>query len=117
MLSITSALLIMAISMPLTPRASLIEGQGIVESGLNRFAVGKAGEKGIWQVQKRFWGEVPRDVSGQLKQHNRIMDSLMKANNGNLEIAITRYNGRGKKAKAYYAKVRKKTIEVELIGV
>ena len=98
-------------------RPSLTIAQGIVESELNPKAVGKANEKGAWQVQEKHWGKVSPCILQQAKQHEQIMNYLIAENEGNVSKAIMRYNGSGEKTKKYLAKVTKKAFELELLGV
>lgn len=117
MFNFASIMLTVTLALNPSDRVTLVQGQGIVESGLNRFAVGKAKEQGAWQVIEKYHGKTPKDLRGQLDQHIKIMDNLLVEQKGNIEMAITRYNGAGKKAKRYYATVRKKTLELHIIGV
>ena len=92
--------------------------QGQIESRLNPKAKGKAGERGAWQVLQREWGKVPRGLKAQAKQHEQIMDALIKENHGNISKAVMRYNSY-KNIKAgyrYLAKVRKRAIEYYFIA-
>ena len=98
-------------------RPTLTIAQGMVESELNPKAVGKAKEKGAWQVQEKHWGKVSSCMLQQAKQHEQIMNYLIFENNGDVAKAIMRYNGSGEKTKKYLAKVTKKAFELELLGV
>lgn len=94
----------------------LATAQGIVESGLNPWAVGKAKERGAWQVIERHHGKVPLSILGQFKQYNGIMSALTREH-GTVEKAIIRYNGAGPGARKYCRKVQKKALEITLLGV
>ena len=72
--------------------------QGTVESGLNQFAVGKLNEKGAFQVRESIWGKTPKHFYGQAKQHEVILNMLVKETNGDIWKAVKRYNGQGRKA-------------------
>lgn len=90
---------------------------GTIESGMKTTAVGKAGEKGAFQVREKYWGKVPKKLKGQMKQHNDILLELMEANNHDINKAIKSYNGTGKQAKRYLCKVVKLTLQREILGV
>lgn len=110
--------LILTTTLMLTPveRPHLVIAQGLVESGMNQYAVGKAKERGAWQVIARHWGRVPRTLINQQKQHSRIMRELVEEH-GSVELAVKRYNGAGRGAERYLAKVRLKTLELTILGV
>lgn len=90
---------------------------GQVESQLNPRARGRAGEKGAWQVIERWHGKVPKGLKRQARQHEQIMDGLIEENNGNINIAVMRYNSYKNHAagRIYLAKVRKRAIEYYFI--
>ena len=98
-------------------RPHLVIGQGLVESGMNQYAVGKDKDKGAFQVIEKYWGKVPKDMASQAKQNERIVDTLLAENDGDLFTAICRYNGSGEQAVRYAALVRQKTIELCLMEV
>jgi hypothetical protein len=112
-----SVMLTVTLALHPQDRPQLVQAQGLIESGLNIYARGKAKERGAWQIQEKFWGKVPKDMRGQLDQHITIMQGLMAEKKGNIQQVITSYNGKGKIARAYYCKVRKKTIEIGILGV
>jgi len=62
--------------------------------------VGRAGEKGIFQVREKYWGKVPRDIAGQVLQASYIYASLHKIH-GSEYRAVKAYNGSGYKAQQY----------------
>lgn len=96
----------------------LVKSVGIVESGLNHFAVGDSGaSKGAYQVQAKHWGKVPKDLYGQTKQADDILTVLAKENKGNHLVAVERYNGLGYMAKRYQTKVIKKSMELYILEV
>lgn len=99
-------------------RPTLSYAQGMVESNLKVNAVGKAKEKGAWQVREKYWGKVPATIEEQALQNEKIMDELLNADNDIFE-ALIRYNaGSNRKAGLKYAKkVRKKALEVSLLEV
>ena len=96
------------------PQVSLAIGK--VESGMNHRAVGRAGERGAFQVLEKHWGKVPRTLRGQMLQHDRVLRELHRECGGDLPLAITRYNGKGKKARKYLGKVTREVLEQELLG-
>lgn len=89
---------------------------GCVESGMSTTAIGKAGERGAFQVREKYWGKVPKTLKGQMQQHNTILLDLVNEH-GTLPKAVERYNGRGKKAKRYLGAITQETLERELLGV
>lgn len=115
-------LTMLIISMVISPyqlqRPPLTKAMGLVESGLNPFAIGDRGKsKGAYQVQERYWGRVPRDFYRQTIQTERILTQLVKQNKNNYYKAIQRYNGYSFKTVCYANKVRQKAIEVHLLEV
>ena len=92
-------------------RPELTIAQGILESNLNTKAIGRAGEKGAWQVREKYWGKVPKSFKGQADQAEDILKELLEANNGNLRVALRKYNGSGTKAHRYANQVCKRTLE------
>lgn len=100
-----------------SPRLHLVEAQALTESGRNMYAVGKAGEKGCWQVLEKYWGKTPNNFHGQFIQHTKIMDDLLCTKKGDISATVMAYNGKGKRAKRYLAKVRLKAIELKILGV
>jgi hypothetical protein len=97
-------------------RPELTIAHGIIESNLNPRAIGKMKEKGAWQVREKFWGKVPDDIFAQAKQHERILNTLIKESNNDLSKAISRYNGKGRKAQIYAKKVIRKTFELHFVN-
>jgi hypothetical protein len=96
------------------PQVSMAIGH--VESGLKTTAVGRAGERGAFQVMSRHWGRVPKTLRGQMLQHNRILCELNRECGGDLPRAIARYNGKGRKARRYLGRVTHEVLERELLG-
>lgn len=94
---------------------SLSISMGHVESGMNPKAVGRAGERGAFQVQAKYWGKVPKTLRGQMVQHDAVLLELLREC-GELPLAVTRYNGQGTRAKRYLGKVTREVLERELLG-
>jgi len=94
----------------------LATAQGLVESNLNPWVVGKAKEHGAWQVIEKYHGRVPATILGQFWHYTAIMDGLITEYK-TVEKAITRYNGSGEKARRYCRRVQKKALELTLLGV
>jgi len=113
---ITAFILTASLAINPQDRPQLIIAQGIVESNMNPYATGRCGERGAYQVIPRIHGAVPKGIAAQTDQHVRIMNALLKQHK-TIRKAITRYNGAGKQAERYYCKVRKKTIELQIVGV
>lgn len=64
------------------------------ESGGNHKAIGDHGKsRGAFQVQPRFWGDVPDSIEEQVDQANRIFMLLVKQYG--YREAVRRYNGSG----------------------
>lgn len=99
---------------PARPEITL--AQAHIESHGNAHAIGKAGERGAWQVRPKIWGAVPADLHGQQMQNERIMEELMRANKGDLEKSLIRYNGKGKQARRYAKRVILAAVRVALLG-
>lgn len=98
-------------------RPHLTIAQGMVESGLNQYAIGKSKEKGAWQVREKYWGKVPNKLHEQAQQSERILNELLRESRNDLYTAITKYNGSGPEAVRYTKVVRKRTIERVLLKV
>lgn len=98
-------------------RPELVLAQGHIESGHNVKAIGKAKEKGAFQVKESDWGKVPRTWKKQADQNEGILDELLEARKGSMKRAVISYNGKGKKAKIYYAKVRKTAISIHILNI
>lgn len=96
-------------------RHHVVTAQGYIESNMNRKAVGKAGEKGAFQVKECEWGKVPKDLKGQALQNERILNELLKESSNDLYTAIRKYNGRGWRAARYASKVRRMAFESALL--
>lgn len=80
--------------------------QETVKAGYDHTAVGDGGASyGLFQIQKRHWGAVPKDVAGQVDKADAIFTQLV-AEYGYRE-AIKRWNGSGRKARTYQARVLK----------
>ena len=117
MIVLKTALLISLGVMSPAERHHLVQAQAIVESGVNQYAAGRAGERGAWQVIGRIWGRVPRSYPAQRAQHVKIMDTLVEECCGDVPTAIRRYNGSGRATWVYLGKVRRKTIELQILSV
>jgi hypothetical protein len=77
-----------------------------VESDYRPLIKGDNGESyGLYQIQQRHFGVVPETLEGQSKLCERIIDGLLKQHNGDLTKAIRHYNGSGRQARIYQAKV------------
>jgi hypothetical protein len=96
-------------------RPSLTAAQGMVESSLNPYAVGKVHELGAFQVRSCYWGRVPLGTHKQALQAQRILTQL-GARRGIVE-ALTRYNGYGYQGKKYAGSVRRRAMLIEVLGV
>jgi hypothetical protein len=94
-----------------TKRPRLAAAQAVVESNGRKDAIGKANEKGVWQIIESEWGIVPEDLSGQAYQWEKIMEGLLNER-GNLRQALSAYNGDF--SGDYYRKVMKKVNEVPI---
>jgi hypothetical protein len=114
---LTTILFSLLIGSPQLERPHLTIAQGYVESNMNRKAKGKAGEKGAWQVIESDWGKVPKDLKGQAFQAERILNELIKSNNGDIMIAVVKYNGSCEAAYKYARKVRQRSIESALTRI
>lgn len=112
-----SMLLTVTLALHPNDRPKLVEAQGLIESGINKFARGKRGEKGAWQVIERYHGKVSGDIRLQMDQHLEIMSRLYKEKKGNIVATVKSYNGKGAGASRYYRKVCKKTLELQILGV
>lgn len=100
----------------LVARPELTLAQGFAEGQMNPYAVGRAGEQGGWQVQPKIWGKVPKDLRGQQRQNERIMDELLLVSSGSLYGALRRYNGKGEAAHRYAERVMCAAIRVSILG-
>lgn len=100
----------------LISRPELTVAQGMAESKMNPYAIGRHGERGAFQVIERHWGKVPKDIQGQQRQNERIMDELLQASGGSLHGALRRYNGSGKAARRYANRVAASAIRVAILG-
>lgn len=98
-------------------RPHITLAQGLVESNLNPYAIGKVKEKGAWQVIEKEWGRVPKGMDKQALQNEKILNELLEDSNQNLFEALVKYNSyKNRKAGVKYArKVRRTAIEVSLI--
>lgn len=114
---ITTMLLTTIMNIQPIDRPHLTIAIGLTESGMNKYAQGRAGERGAYQVIPRIHGAVPKDLMGQTAQHERIMESLIREKKGRVDKAIIAYNGAGPKARQYLVKVRKKVWELIVVGV
>ena len=93
-------------------RPKLAAAQAVIESNGRPEAIGKAPyhEKGIWQVIEAEHGITPPDIQGQARQYEQIMEQMIKESDGNLNKALSLYNG--DKSGRYSAKVRLKIQEM-----
>lgn len=98
-------------------RPALTLAQGYTESGMNIKAVGKKGEKGAFQVIEKHWGKVPKTWKKQADQNQEIINELLDVCNGDIKKAVTKYNGKGKDARIYTAKVFKKAISIHILDI
>lgn len=99
-------------------RPHICIAQGLVESGMNKYAVGDRGEsKGAFQVQAKHWGKVPRGLLAQANQNERILEELLQESGQDYSTAISRYNGAGKPARQYAKEVRRVSLELALLEV
>lgn len=75
-----------------------------VESDFRPQAKGDNGEsKGMYQIQKRHWGEVPDSIEDQTIMAEQILSELIIKYG--YRKGIERWNGRGKNARLYRDKV------------
>ena len=114
---LTTLLFSMLVGLPVLERPHLTVPQGYIESNMNSKARGRAGEKGAWQVIEKHWGKVPKDLLGQALQSERIMNELLQDSNGNLFVAMRKYNGTGVAAVRYAKTLRKRSFESALMRV
>lgn len=114
MISIQLVMLLMVFNLE---RPTLTVAQGIVESGLNPYAIGKVQEKGAWQIREHIWGKVPKNIINQASHHEKIMNELIENKKGNIFKAISSYNGKGKKSKYYAKLVCKKAFELHVLRI
>jgi hypothetical protein len=98
-------------------RPEVTKAQGMVESGMNEFARGKAKEKGAFQVIPLSNRPVPNSLRAQTIQAQQILNELLSENNDDLIEALVKYNSyRNRKAGLLYAKkVRQKALEVSML--
>jgi len=86
--------------------------QANIESTCNIYAKGDNGRShGAFQVQTRYWGNVPDTFIEQARQCEKIRLSL----DTNIWAAVQKYNGTGKKSKKYLWKVQRETIRIALM--
>lgn len=118
---IVSIILSLVMNITATPleRPLVTIAQGQIESGLNPKAVGASGEKGAYQVLEKYWGKVPRTLEAQARQAESILNSLISENNGSHFEALIKYNSykNRKKGIVYACKVRKRALELAVVGV
>lgn len=78
-----------------------------VESDYRPQITGDKGmSKGMFQIQPQHHGEVPDRLLQQLRKSESILEPLIEKHG--LQKGIARYNGKGRKARIYSAKVRKR---------
>ena len=58
---------------------------------MNPLAVGRAKEKGAFQIREKFWGKVPVGTYDQALQNERVLNVLVKEKKS-LIAAIAAYN-------------------------
>ncbi len=59
-------------------RPRLAAAQAVIESNGNKNAIGKAGEKGIWQIIEREHGVVPDDIEGQAQKWEEVFEGYLE---------------------------------------
>lgn len=95
-------------------RPRLAAAQAIVESN-GRNVIGKAGEKGIWQIIEKEHGIVPDDIQGQSEKWEKVFEDYLSQSNGRLKEALCRYNsGRPDRSQKYAAKVLRVVEQVKI---
>lgn len=83
-----------------------------VESDYNLQAIGDSGDSiGMFQIQPKHHGSVPKDISGQVKKADIIFSGLVSQYG--YYTAIKRYNGSGKSAEVYRNKVIKVILDIQ----
>ena len=88
-----------------------------VESNYKPLVRGDSGSSfGLFQIQKKHWGKVPERVPDQVAKAEGIYTSLLQKHKS-FDLATTRWNGKGKKAKIYTAQVMQIKREIESQGV
>ena len=68
---------------------------------------------GLYQIQERYWGYVPRTIEGQTRVAERVIESLV--NEHGYSRAIKHYNGSGKDAERYRRRVLLVINQLEMI--
>lgn len=87
-------------------RPRLAAAQAVVETGGNKDLVGRASERGVWQIIEREWSAVPQNLRLQAQQYEQIMEQMIREERGRLRQALSRYNsGHPTKSLAYADKV------------
>lgn len=71
---------------------TLLAKISIVESGGDHRAVGKAGERGAFQVRPELWGDVPLYPDQQADQAEQILEAYLRYRGG-VFAALSGYNG------------------------
>ena len=84
-------------------RPRLAAAQAVVESNGNARAIGKAKERGVWQIIEAEWSAVPQDLRLQAQQYEQIMESMITEERGRLRQALSRYNSGHPTRSANYA--------------
>jgi len=75
-----------------------------VESNFDQHAVGDNGKSyGLFQIQRRHWGPVPKSVHGQVRKAEEVFGHLVEKHG--YSKAIERWNGNGREARNYRRKV------------
>jgi hypothetical protein len=96
----------MACAVTKTKKPKLMASMAIIESNGSTKAVGDSGKsKGAYQVQAKHWGEVPATATEQAQQAERILEELVQSSRGRLRSGLTKYNGKGRKARQYADRV------------
>ena len=108
---ITTLILMSFLSMP-----SLSMAMSSVESNHNFLVRGDKGKShGMFQIQPRHHGYVPKSVTGQMAKHDAILLELLQACGHDIKESVSRYNG-GRNNKRYVGKVTRAMLQRELLG-
>lgn len=113
---LTTILFSLFLGTPHLERPVLTVQQGYIESNMNAKAVGKAKEKGAWQVREKYWGKVPKELPAQAEQAEKILNDLLLESRYDLFLSTYRYNGKGKAAVRYAVNLRQRSIQSALLG-
>lgn len=67
----------------------------IVESRIDPKSIGDHGDSyGLFHIQKKYWGPVPKSIEGQVDKAEKILDELIEKHG--YYDALARWNGKGK---------------------